>query len=213
LEHLRSREFDLVFLDLRLPFERGQQAQVESGKTTLRSIREMDGPPVVIMSAESPDRALIEEMMASGAASFVPKSADASVSLEAIRRTLAGGVWLPPEAVGKGGNPPPCSPESLMGPLPAPITHADLGITPRAFDVLRLALSGRNPKKIALTLGINHDNVKKHMSRLYEKFGTADQASLHAHFAKTGQTLGIIQTLPKAPGPENAQSLSTLERR
>lgn len=188
--------FDLVFLDLRLPEHEGTVESLDVGKRALQRIRENDGPPVVIMSGEGRDRALVEQMMALGAATFVPKSAAIEVSLEAIRRALAGGVWLPPEVIGKGGDVPPPSPEALRAPLPAPITHETLGITPREFTVLRLALNGLTPLKIALTLRINHDNVKRYMSRLYEKFGTANQSSLHAHFAKTGQTLGILRTLP-----------------
>lgn len=195
LQVLERRTFDLVFLDLRLPEREGTPELLEVGKQTLRRIRELDGPPVVVMTGEGRDRTLVEEMMAFGAATFVPKSAAIEVSLEAIRRALAGGVWLPPEVIGKGGDSPPRAAEVLRAALPAPITHADLGITPREFDVLRLALNGLTPLKISLALEINHDNVKRYMSRLYEKFGTANQSSLHAHFAKTGQTLGILRTL------------------
>jgi DNA-binding NarL/FixJ family response regulator len=196
IEQLRKQEFDLVFLDLRLPERAGAIENLEVGKRTLHRIREMDGPPVVVMSGEGRDRALVEEMMALGAATFVPKSAAVEVTLEAIRRALAGGVWLPPEMIGKGGDSPPLSAGALRAPLPEPITHADLGITPREFEVLRLALNGLTPLKISLALNINHDNVKRYMSRLYEKFGTANQSSLHAYFAKSGQTLGILRTLP-----------------
>jgi DNA-binding NarL/FixJ family response regulator len=202
LELLRQRTFELVFLDLRLPERDGAPEMLEVGKHTLHRIREMDGPPVVVMTGEGRDRALVEEMMARGAATFVPKSAAVELSLEAIRRALSGGVWLPPEVIGKGGDSPPRSAESLRVALPAPITHEDLGITRREFDVLRLALNGLTPLKISLTLNINHDNVKRYMSRLYEKFGTANQSSLHAHFAKTGQTLGILRTLPGWRGPD-----------
>ena len=205
LEQLRQQNFDLVFLDLRMPEREGAIESLDVGKRTLHRIREMDGPPVVVMSGEGRDRALVEEMMALGAATFVPKSAAVEVSLEAIRRALAGGVWLPPEMIGKGGDSPPPSAEALRAPLPEPITHEDLGITPREFEVLRLALNGLTPLKISLTLNINHDNVKRYMSRLYEKFGTANQASLHAHFAKTGQTLGILRTLPTRRAPERGK--------
>jgi two-component system nitrate/nitrite response regulator NarL len=200
LELLQRRAFDLVFLDLRLPEREGAPELLEVGKQTLQRIREMDGPPVVVMTGEGRDRSLVEEMMALGAATFVPKSAAVELSLEAIRRALSGGVWLPPEVIGKGGDSPPRSAEALRAPLPAPITHEDLGITRREFDVLRLALNGLTPLKISLALEINHDNVKRYMSRLYEKFGTANQSSLHAHFAKTGQTLGILRTLPGGGG-------------
>jgi DNA-binding NarL/FixJ family response regulator len=198
LEKLQSGCFDVVFLDLRLPERPGVPESIDTGKSTLRSIRDMDGPPVVVMSGEVPDRHLIEEIMRLGAATFVPKSAPIEVTIDAIRRALAGGVWLPPGVIGKGGATPPPAPESIHGPLPTPITHTDLDLTVRQFEVLRLALSGLTPAKIALTLGINHDNVKHYMQRLYERFGTANQVSLHAYFAKSGQTLGILSTLPRS---------------
>lgn len=194
---LQEHDFHLVFLDIKLPESDQAVESAETGKKTLARIRETDGPPVVVMSGER-DRSLVEEMMRLGAATFVPKSADIAVSLEAIRRALAGGVWLPPEMIGKGGTAPPPSTTQLRTPLPPPITHADLGLTPREFDVLRHALNGLTPIKIAHVLGINHDNVKRYMVRLYEKFGTANQASLHAYFAKTGQTLGILRSNPPA---------------
>ncbi len=205
LKLLQQQQFELVFLDLRMPEREGAIEHLDVGKYTLQRIREMDGPPVVVMTGEGRDRALVEEMMALGAATFVPKSAAVEISLEAIRRALAGGVWLPPEVIGKGGDSPPRSAESLRAPLPAPITHEDLGVTRREFEILRLALNGLTPIKISLTLGINHDNVKRYMSRLYEKFGTANQSSLHAHFAKTGQTLGILRTLPGRSEPDRGR--------
>jgi len=134
--------------------------------------------------------------MSLGAATFVPKSAALEVALEAIRRALCGGVWLPPEMIGKGGEEPPPTAQSLRAPLPRPITHTDLGISERQFEVLQLALNGYTPLKIALKLGINHDNVRRKMTKLYEHFGTANQSSLHAYFAKTGQTLGILRATP-----------------
>jgi DNA-binding NarL/FixJ family response regulator len=195
---IAAQEFDLIFLDAKLPARKGEPDLVETGKEMLTRIREEDGPPVVVMSGESSNRALVEEMMALGAATWVPKSAEVELTLEAIRRAVSGGVWLPPEIVGRGGNSPPRAAQSLLGPLPPPVTHEDLGITPREFEILRLALSGLTPLKISLTLNINHDNVRRYMTRLYEKFGTANQASLHAYFAKTGLTLGILKSRPPA---------------
>jgi DNA-binding NarL/FixJ family response regulator len=202
LRLLKEEHFDLVFLDIKLPESEdvGSLPAIQTGKDTLQRIRELDGPPVVIMSGET-DRVLIEDMMALGAATFVPKSADVAVSLQAIRSALAGGVWLPSEMIGKGGDSPPPSATTLRAPPPKPITHLDLGITPREFDVLHHALNGLTPLKISRVLGINHDNVRRYMARLYEKFGTANQSSLHAYFAKTGQTLGILQTGKKKPPP------------
>ena len=51
------------------------------------------------MSGET-DRGIIEDVMGLGAATFVPKSMDGAVTMEAVRRALAGGVWLPSELIG-----------------------------------------------------------------------------------------------------------------
>jgi DNA-binding NarL/FixJ family response regulator len=197
LEALANNEFDLVFLDMKLPVRKGEPDAIETGKATLQRIREADGPPVVVMSAESQDRQLVESIMQLGAATWVPKTADLNLTLEAIRRALSGGIWLPPEMIGKGGTAPPPTSGTLLGPLPKPVTNEDLGLTRKEFEVLRLALNGLTPIKIASVLGSNHDNIRKCMGRLYEKFGTANQASLHAYFAKSGLTLGILKSTPK----------------
>jgi DNA-binding NarL/FixJ family response regulator len=194
LQKLREQTIDLVFLDLKLAETEGEEIASDVGKHTLQRIRAMDGPPVVIMTGESTrDRGLVEEIMSLGAATFVPKSTSVELTLEAIRRAVTGGIWLPPEMLGKGGDSPPQSREALRAPLPRPITHQELGITQRQFDVLHLALSGFAPIRIAAILQINHDNVRRKMSRLYEHFGTADLASLHAYFARTGKTLGVLR--------------------
>lgn len=195
---IAAEEFDLIFLDAKLPARKGEADLLETGKVTLARIREEDGPPVVVMSGESSNRALVEEMMELGAATWVPKSADVELTIEAIRRAVSGGVWLPPEVVELAGRSPPRAAQSSPGSAPPPVTHEELGITPREFEILRLALSGLTPLKISLALNINHDNVRRYMTRLYEKFGTANQASLHAYFAKTGLTLGILKSRPPA---------------
>jgi DNA-binding NarL/FixJ family response regulator len=157
IEQSGKQEFDLVFLDLRLPEHAGAIENLEVGKRTLHRIREMDGPPVGVMSGEGRDRALVEEMMALGAATFVPKSASVGVSLEAIRRALADGVRLPPEMIGKGGDSPPLSAEALRAPLPEPITHAVAPPPGRAplWDCLQSAAVGGRIDPQTLSVEIN----------------------------------------------------------
>ena len=43
-------------------------------------------------------------------------------------------------------------------------------MTPREFDILRLALQGNAPWKIAAILEINPVNVRQYLSKLYGKF-------------------------------------------
>jgi DNA-binding NarL/FixJ family response regulator len=144
------------------------------------------------MSGES-ERKFVDDVMRRGASSFVPKSASHEVMLEAIQRALNGGIYLPSTAIGKGG----VGPEPARGLQPSdvtPITHKDLGITPREFDVLRLALQGNAPWKIAAILEINPVNVRQYLSKLYSKFGVIDLYGLQGLFAKTGQVFGVLSS-------------------
>jgi DNA-binding NarL/FixJ family response regulator len=71
-------------------------------------------------------------------------------------------------------------------------------VTPREFDILRLALQGNAPWKIAAILEINPVNVRQYLSKLYGKFGVIDLYGLQGLFAKTGQVLGVLSS-PASP--------------
>ena len=199
---------DLIFLDLKLPMAEGAEESVDSGLFALEQLCELDSPaPVVVMSGEK-GRELVDLVLKKGAASFVPKTAAQEVMFEAIRRALHGGVYLPADAIGRGGDEPPPSMNVLLKEQPKPVTNHDLKITPREFDVLRLALQGNAPWKIALILAINAANVRRYLSRLYEKFGVLDLYGLQSHFAKTGQVLGIITANDKAELSQQAKAVA-----
>jgi DNA-binding NarL/FixJ family response regulator len=177
---------DLIFLDLIIPQHAGAIESVEIGLNTLTQLRESELiAPVVVMSGDK-SRDIVDMVLMRGASSFVPKTASQEVMFEAIRRALGGGVYLPgDEHAGITDG------QSDAG-LSEPVTPPMLGITPREFDVLRLALQGNPPWKIALILGINATNVRRYLSKMYEKFGVIDLCGLQGHFAKTGQVFGIV---------------------
>ena len=103
--------------------------------------------PVIVMSAES-ERLVVDEIMRRGASSFVLKFSAHEVMLEAINRALSSGVYLPSEAIGKGG-PEPVPSFPFHDRQVIPLGPKDLGVTPREFDILRLALQGNAPWKFA----------------------------------------------------------------
>lgn len=201
---IRATPFDVIFLDLCIPTGPGTpDVSRDNGLALLALLKAgrsepLDNDrarhvaaPVIVMSGESQRRA-IDEVMRLGASSFVPKSASPETMLEAIHRTLLGGIYLPPEAIGRGGSTPLPDVHSLCPEATQPITHAELGVTPREFDILRLALQGNAPWKIAAILEINPVNVRQYLSRLYAKFGVIDLYGLQGLFAKTGQVLGVL---------------------
>jgi DNA-binding NarL/FixJ family response regulator len=79
--------YDLVLLDPTLPGMDGMGALV-----ALRAA--FPATPVVVLS-EDDDPAAVREAIDAGAMGFIPKSAPAEIMVDALRRVLAGGVYLP----------------------------------------------------------------------------------------------------------------------
>lgn len=79
--------YDLVLLDPELPGMDGMHALV-----ALRAA--FPATPVVVLS-EDDDPAAVRAAIDAGAMGFIPKSSPAEVMVDALRRVLAGGVYLP----------------------------------------------------------------------------------------------------------------------
>jgi DNA-binding NarL/FixJ family response regulator len=82
-----EQEFALVLLDLWLPDTHGFE-----GLIALR--REFPKLPIVIVSAFA-DQGVVHNVMACGAAGFIPKSASRDNIVQGLRTVLAGDVTLP----------------------------------------------------------------------------------------------------------------------
>ena len=142
---------DLLVLDLNLPGVSGFEALE-------RFRREQPALPVLILSALH-DRRTVLAAIHRGAMGFVPKLAAKDVIVGAARLVLAGGLYLPPEAIVE---------EERRGSSahasPPPRSLADLRLTPRQQQVLALIMRGRSNKEICRTLGLAERTVKVHVS-------------------------------------------------
>ena len=144
-------DIDIVVLDLDLPGTSGFEA-LEQFR------REQPALPVVILSAQR-DRQTVLQAIKRGAMGFIPKVTAKDVIVNATRLVLAGGVYLPPEAIAEGerrGN-------EATDP-PGPRSLADLGLTARQGQVLALIMHGRSNKEICRTLGLAERTVKVHVT-------------------------------------------------
>lgn len=160
----------LVLLDLALPGRSGFEALEE-----LRHWRE--DLPVVVMSSAN-DRATVMAAIEAGAMGFVPKTSSSAVMIGALRVVLAGGVYLPPEAfIGDGAQ------ASTHDNEPRTMAPAQLGLTPRQTDVLRLILEGQSIKRIARALDASENTIKTHVSAVLRAMNvtTRTQAVVAAH--------------------------------
>lgn len=157
-----GEEPDLVLLDLQLPGLSGLEA-LRAWRTRHAAV------PVVVLSADrSP--ATVRAALAAGAAGFVPKSTSNEVLVAAVRLVLDGGRYLPPEVLDSGPAArtvlPPAAAEGTQQ-ARAPTLAAELGLSPRQFDVLRCIARGASNKVICRELGLAERTVKAHLSAVF----------------------------------------------
>ena len=156
-------ELDLLLLDLCMP----GMAGVGSLR---RLIRKAPSVPIIVISAsEEPD--LIRDAPRSGCDGFVPKSESSRVIKHAIELVLGGGVYIPP---------------SLLQLSRGSRSDANLGLTPRQKDVLRLILDGRSNKEIARDLDLSVATVKAHVGAAYRALEVTTRAQATAKAQRIG---------------------------
>ena len=104
----------------------------------------------MVLSARN-DRANMARAFDLGALGFIPKNAPRDVILSALRLVLAGGIYIPPEMLGRdaGAADPP-----------------SLGLTGRQHDVLALMMQGKSNKAICRALDLAEPTVKNHVSAI-----------------------------------------------
>jgi DNA-binding NarL/FixJ family response regulator len=168
-------DLDLVLLDLNIPGLAGVPA--------LKAWRQRypEVPVVVLSSAD--DRTTVLAAIAAGAAGFIPKSSPNEVLLGALRLVLAGGKYLPPEALapmaGAGAKAARAAAETTR-------SLETLGLTDRQTQVLRLVAAGKSNKLICRELDLAERTVKAHISAVFRALGVSTRTQAAIAAAKLG---------------------------
>lgn len=145
---------DLALLDLKLPGVNGLDLLAE-----LRNSYP-DLPIVVLSGTEY--AATMRAVLDRGAMGFIPKSSSNRVMLGALRLVLSGGRYLPPEL--------------FSAVAAAPGSEANLNLTDRQRDVLRLMLQGQSNKQICRGLGLAEPTVKIHVTAILRALHVTSRA-------------------------------------
>lgn len=146
-------DLDLVLLDLGLPGMPGIAA--------LEELRHRGcAAPVVVLSG-SCERADVMAALNTGAVGFIPKLSSSDVMLQALRLVLAGGVYIPPQAIGMLEGP-----AGLAAGVAGPKSVHQLGLSERQQQVLALMAQGKPNKVIASDLQIAEPTVKAHITEI-----------------------------------------------
>ena len=156
-------DLDLVRLDFHLPDMGGLEA-IDALASKHPEL------PILVLSG-TVDPHLVREVLARGAAGFLPKSSSPEVVEAALRLVLAGGRYLPDAvrllALGEAAPPLPVAANG------AGDGHAVL--TARQRHVLQLLAQGSPNKQIARELGISPATVKAHVAQVLAALGAGNR--------------------------------------
>lgn len=162
----QTTPFDLVLLDLAMPGVSGLEALE-------RATQALNGVSIIVVSAdESPQK--IWSAIEMGAAGYIPKDTDPSLTIQALQLVLARGVYIPPQAL-RQQYPPTVEHGNDKNGVPT--------LSPRQLSVLKGLLQGKSNKIIARDLDVAEGTVKAHLSAIYDALGvnTRLNAMIRAH--------------------------------
>jgi DNA-binding NarL/FixJ family response regulator len=180
----QATEPDVVLLDLNLPGLSGIAA-VKAWRTRFPGI------PVIVLSGAA-DQQTVLAALGAGAAGFIPKSSSNEVMLSAVRLVLAGGKYVPSEALMRSG-----AAESVSKISRSASTLDSLGLTDRQIDVLRLLVRGASNKVICRELGLAERTVKAHITAVFRALNVSSRTQAAIAATKLGVTGGAAG--PRSP--------------
>jgi DNA-binding NarL/FixJ family response regulator len=184
-----SLDVRLVVLDPSLPDAEG----VHAVKTVMRASPDT----LVLVLADRDDPGTARTMLELGARGFISRRAPTRLLVEALRLVLAGGVYIPPEAL-RAPAPPRQAVSTPPAGLDAPATapHKPLGLTPRQLDVLAQLVQGKPNKLICRALDLRDGTIKTHIAAIYRALGVASRTEAVYAVSKLGVALPVDAPQP-----------------
>ena len=156
----RTESPDLVLLDMNLP-----------GVSRLDALREVkaacESAAVVVVSADE-DPLFVRACIDAGAAGYIPKTTDSTLTIQALRLVLAHGIYLPRSALTRPGTARPSGSAAAWRDLPQ--------LSDRQMAVLERMLQGKPNKIIARDLNIAVGTVKAHLWAVYQALGVTSRS-------------------------------------
>ena len=101
---------------------------------------------------------------------FIPKTSRRDVLMRALELVLAGGIYIPPQALERlsaSGSGEPQAQHSLHEQGRSPTSATTSSLSPRQRDVLNLLVKGMPNKLICRELGLSLNTVKSHVGAIF----------------------------------------------
>lgn len=138
---------DVVVCDIQMPDVDGIAAT--------RRVRELDGPPVLILTTYDTQADILAAVEA-GALGYLLKDAPEETLHTAVLDTAAGKRTLAPEVTNL---------------LAERLAQPETALSPRELEILQALSTGASNKQIAQRLFISEATVKTHLIHAYQKLG------------------------------------------
>ena len=123
---------------------------------------------IVVMSGAE-DATMVRELLAAGAAGFIPKTDSAAVILQAMRLVLAGGTYAPVRLLSGG-----IDAHAGGAMRRANVAGVD-SLTGRQLEVLRLLAKGLPNKLIARELDLSEGTIKVHILAIFRTLNVSNR--------------------------------------
>jgi len=160
MQRVRERDWNLLLMDMSMPGRSGIELikQVKAEKPKL---------PILVLSMHQEHQYAVRAMRA-GASGYLNKDSASELLVAAIRKIIAGGVFVS-EAVAEL-----LARETMSG--PQALAHTLL--SDREYQVFRMIAQGKTVTEIGTELMLSVKTVSTHKTRLMEKLKLANQAEL-----------------------------------
>lgn len=153
----------LVITDITLPGRNGIELVKDLAV-------EQPGIPVLVVSMHD-ELYYAERALRAGARGYLMKEAGAEAMLDAIRRVLAGEIFVSPRMQAQILS-------AMTGSRPRGSDSPIQKLSDREFEIFRLLGEGRSTKEIAAQLHLSHKTVAVHRGHIKEKLGITSAAEL-----------------------------------
>ena len=154
----------VVLMDIAMPHR--------DGLDVLRQIRTEFPKVPVLMLSMYPDKQYAIRSLKLGASGYLNKSADSQQMTEAIRKVMAGGLFITPAVA-----------EQLAGAISAPRgagaeTASHERLSHREHQVFRMLAEGHSVGEIAERLSLSPNTVSTYRARILDKTGARNDVEL-----------------------------------
>src|SRR5262245_7613938 len=178
-------DLEVILLDLNLPDG--------DGFRLLAQLREHYPAISIIVLSASNDRDYVVRALDLGAVGFIPKSSQRAVMVSALELVLSGGIYIPPEILGRNALPPKSAAQQVLATDRLRVSPADCGLTERQVEVLALMMQGKSNKAICSVLELAEPTVKNHVAAILKALKVKNRTEAAMAVVEYGWDLRLVE--------------------